>query len=90
MLDRTFGKQGGTVATWPVLEGDPQWEEKLDEQMNRLRTGLQKRLRAATGEKKALLVGQLKELREDFQQEHARLAESEKSGGYVVAKATRK
>jgi uncharacterized coiled-coil DUF342 family protein len=78
------------VATWPVLDGDPRWEEKLDKQMSRLRTQLQKRLSAATGEKKASLVAQLKELREDFQQEHARLAESEKSGGYVVAKAIRK
>jgi len=78
------------VATWPVLDGDPRWEEKLNNQMTRLRTRLQKRLSAATGEKKTSLVAQLKELREDFQKEHARLVESEKSGGYVVAKATRK
>ena len=78
------------MATWPVLDGDPRWEEKLDTQMSRLRTRLQKRLSTANGEKKAALVAQLKELREDFQKEHARLAESEKSGGYVVAKATRK
>ena len=78
------------MATWPVLDGDPRWEEKLDTQMSRLRTRLQKRLSTAKGEKKASLVAQLKELREDFQSEHARLAESEKSGGYVVAKAVRK
>ena len=77
------------MATWPVLDGDPRWEEKLDDRMTRLRTRLQKRLSAAKGEKKASLVAQLKELREAFQKEHARLAESEKSGGYVVAKAIR-
>jgi ABC-type molybdate transport system substrate-binding protein len=77
------------VTTWPVLDGDPRWEEKLDKQMCRLRTRLQKRLSAATGAKKASLVAQLKELREDFQQEHARLTESDKSGSYVVAKAVR-
>ena len=48
--------------------------------MDRLRTRLQKRLNSANGEKKTSLVAQLKELREDFQREHARLAESEKSG----------
>ena len=77
------------MATWPVLDGDPRWEKKLDEQMRRLRTRLQKRLNAVTGEKKAAIVTQLNELREDFQKEHARLAESEKSGGYVVEKAVR-
>jgi len=77
------------VAKWPVLDGDPRWEEKLDKQMRRMRTRLQKRLSTATGEKKASLVAQLKALREEFQKEHARLTESEKSGGYVVAKAVR-
>ena len=77
------------MATWPVLDGDPRWEEKLDDQMTRLRTRLQKKVGAASGEKKAALLAQLKELREDYQKEHARLTESEKSGGYVVAKATR-
>ena len=77
------------MATWPVLDGDPQWEEKLEKQMSQLRTRLQKRLSTAKSEKKASLVAQLKELRENFQKEHARLAESEKSGGYVVAKSIR-
>ena len=77
------------MASWPVLDGDPRWEEKLGDQMTRLRTRLQKKLSSAKGEKKASLAAQLKALREDFQKERARLAESEKSGGYVVAKATR-
>jgi len=78
------------VATWPVLDGDPRWEERLEKHMRQLRTRLQKRLSTAKGEKKASLVAQLKELREDFKKEHTRLAESEKSGGYVVAKSVRK
>lgn len=77
------------MASWPVLDGDPRWAEKLDDQMTRLRIRLQKKLSSAKGEKKASLAAQLKALREDFQKEYARLAESEKSGGYVVAKATR-
>ena len=44
----------------------------------------------ATGARKASLVTQMRELRGTFQKERARLAESEKSGGYVVAKSKRK
>ena len=62
-LDRTLIAKGGTVAKWPVLDGDPRWEEKLDKQMRRMRTRLQKRLSTATGEKKASLVAQLKALK---------------------------
>ena len=72
------------------LDGDPRWEQKLDAQLNRLRTRLQKKVNAAKGDRKASLVAQMREMREQFQKEHARLAESEKSGGYVVAKSTRK
>jgi hypothetical protein len=79
-----------TRSAWPVLDGDPRWEEKLDAQLSRLRTRLQRKLGAAKGAKKAALVAQLRDLREDFQKEHDRLAETEKSGAYVVTKSTRR
>ena len=84
------GSQFSSRYSSPALDGDPRWEQKLDAQLNRLRTRLQKKVNAAKGDKKASLVAQLREMREAFQKEHARLAESEKSGGYVVAKSTRK
>ena len=78
------------MTQWPVLDGDPNWNEKLSRRYGILVKRIHTRMKKYRGKQREPFVAALRQLKADYSSEADRLEQVMKTGSYIVAKTTRK